>query len=401
MKKQLRYGRPYLIIFTVIVSVFFLSTCMSEEKEKEKQKERVSENNAIPFENFAGSKACESCHKDIYQTHLNTAHFLTSAEAKDSTILGNFHAGKNSYAFSSNAEVRMEKRDSGYYQVSYEDGMEKRVRRMDIVVGSGTMGQSSLSWQNNHLFQLPITYFSAAKEWSNSPGFPNRIVFNRVITSRCLECHSTFVETISPIGKEPEEYDRTKFIYGVDCEKCHGAAAEHVRFQTTHPGDTAGKFILNPATFTRQQKLDLCALCHGGRLDKTRPSFQYVPGESLWNYFIVDTFPPRPELIDVHGNQYGLLRGSKCFKMSDMTCNSCHDVHKNEKGKTALFSQRCMSCHADISTIGGATHRKLGKQVTTNCVDCHMPLKPSRAISVFLPGDNVPTAAQIRSHFIK
>ena len=309
--------------------------------------------------------------------------------------------GSNAYAFDERVAVKMEKRADGYYQVEYGDGKEKKAKRMDIVVGSGTMGQSFLTWQNNHLFQLPITYFSAADQWSNSPGFPDRVVFNRVITSRCLECHSTYAAVISPEGKEPEEFDKNKFIYGVDCEKCHGAAAKHVEFQEKHPDDTTAKYIINPASFSRQQKLDLCALCHGGRLQKTQPSFSFTAGKSLGDYFLTDTFPPRPELIDVHGNQYGLLRASKCFQMSDMTCNTCHDTHKNEKNQPAIFSQRCMSCHGDLNAIGGVTHRKLGAEIKTNCIDCHMELKPSRAISVFLPGDNVATSAKIRSHFIK
>ena len=60
-----------------------------------------------------------------------------------------------------------------------------------------------------------------------------------------------------------------------------------------------------------------------------------------------------------------------------------------------------MNCHSDLSAINSATHKKLGNQVKINCVNCHMEVKSSKAISVFLPGDNVPTAAQIRSHFIK
>jgi hypothetical protein len=367
----------------------------------QENQEPVDETPSADFTDYAGSQACATCHQDVYAEHLNTAHFLTSAITSDKFIKGNFDTGKNSYAFSRSVVVKMEKRDSGYYQAEYLNDVEKKSRRMDIVVGSGVMGQSSLSWYKNHLFQMPITWFSAANQWSNSPGFPDRVVFNRVITSRCLECHSTFVKTISPEGKEPEEFDKNKFIYGVDCEKCHGAAAKHVKFQTEHPGDTVAKFIINPATFTRQQKLDLCALCHGGRLQKTQPSFTYVPGKNLWDYFFVDTFPPHPELIDVHGNQYGLLRASKCFRMSDMTCNTCHDTHKNERGQPALFSQKCMSCHGDLNTFGGVTHKKLGDQIKTNCIDCHMPLKPSKAIAVFLPGQNLPTAAQIRSHFIK
>ncbi|RYG46073.1 MAG: hypothetical protein EOO01_16755 [Chitinophagaceae bacterium] len=217
---------------------------MDGEDKTAEQTKPVANDSLISFSAFAGSQSCAGCHKNVYDSHLKTAHFQTSAIASDSTIKGSFKPGKNSYAFSPAVHVDMEKRDSGHYQVSYTDGAESRVRRMDIVVGSGVMGQSSLSWQNNHLFQMPITYFTAANQWSNSPGFPNRIVFNRVITSRCLECHVTFAETISPFNKEPEEYDKKKFIYGVDCEKCHGAAAEHVRFQTSHPEDTVGKFII-------------------------------------------------------------------------------------------------------------------------------------------------------------
>lgn len=401
MKKQLLYYRPYLVIFLLIVSVFFLSRCIDHDGSGNADETNSTDTATINFEDFAGSSSCAGCHKDIYDSHLKTAHFLTSAEANDLYVKGNFDSGKNQYAFNKSVVVKMEKKDDGFYQVEYFRDTVKKTKKMDIVVGSGTMGQSSLSWQDNYLFQMPITYFSAANEWSNSPGFPDRVVFNRVITSRCLECHTTFAKTISEHGKEPEQFDRNKFIYGVDCEKCHGPAAKHVQFQTEHPSDTIAHFVVNPATFTRQQKLDLCALCHGGRLQKTQPSFSFTSGKLLADYFLVDTLPPRPDLIDVHGNQYGLLRASKCFKMSDMTCNTCHDVHKNEKGKVASFSQKCMNCHADINSIGGTTHKQLGAQIKNNCVDCHMQVQPSRAISVFLPGEKVPTAAQIRSHFIK
>ena len=401
MKKRPIYYRTYLIIFLFILSVFFLSKCIDRNGNDPLAEKTSVDTTTIRFEDFAGSSSCAGCHKDIYNSHVKTAHFLTSAETNDIFVKGSFDTGKNKYTFNSSVVVKMEKRADGYYQVEYFKDSVKKERRMDIVVGSGTMGQSSLSWQDNRLFQMPITYFSAAHQWSNSPGFPDRVVFNRVITSRCLECHSTFAKTISDPGKEPEEFDRTKFIYGVDCEKCHGPATKHVQFQTEHPDDTTAKFIINPASFTRQQKLDLCALCHGGRLQKIKPSFSFTAGDKLSDYFLTDTFPPRPELIDVHGNQYGLLRASKCFKMSGMTCNTCHDVHENQKGKIAQFSQKCMSCHGDINAIGGVTHRRLGMQVKINCVDCHMPLQSSRAISVFLPDAKVPTAAQIRSHFIK
>ena len=355
----------------------------------------------VTREKFAGSLSCSGCHKDVYEQHLKTAHFQTSGLPSADNIKGSFDTGKNSYAFNNSVVVRMEKRDSGFYQVEYFRGVEKKARRFDIVVGSGTMGQSFLNWNGNHLFQLPITYFTAANQWSNSPGFPDRVVFNRVITSRCMECHSTYAETISTPGKEPEQFDHQKMIYGVDCEKCHGPAKDHVAFHTEYPEDTLGKFIVNPATLSRQQNLDLCALCHGGRLQKTKPSFQFVAGKNLSDYFNVDTSVPDPDKIDVHGNQYGLLRASECFKMSStLTCNSCHDPHQNEKGKLQTFSNRCMNCHSEQKNNFCKMAHTLGPVIKTNCVDCHMPVKPSRAIAVFLPNARTPTAALIRSHFI-
>jgi hypothetical protein len=158
---------------------------------------------------------------------------------------------------------------------------------------------------------------------------------------------------------------------------------------------------VNPAAFTRQQKLDLCALCHGGRLQKTQPSFSYTSGDTLSNYFVVDTTAPNPDRIDVHGNQYGLLRASKCFRMSQtLNCNTCHNTHETERGKTALFSQRCQTCHSPAHGPVCKLTKTAGPVITKNCIDCHMPLKPSRAIAVFLPGQSEPTAATIRSHYI-
>ena len=38
--------------------------------------------------------------------------------------------------------------------------------------------------------------------------------------------------------------------------------------------------------------------------------------------------------------------------------------------------------------------------ITKNCIDCHMPAQPSKAITIFLEGEEVPRASFVRSHFI-
>ncbi|MFC4231954.1 multiheme c-type cytochrome [Parasediminibacterium paludis] len=399
MKKNALYKRSATTIFVISLLVLFLSKCIDKSKEQDGLLKNAT------GKQFAGSATCANCHKEIYTNYIHTAHALTSQPASEQSIKGSFAPSENSFSYGNNTIVAMEKRSTGFYQVEYDNGIEKAAHRFDIVVGSGVKGQSFITIHNNQFFQLPITYFSAAKEWSNSPGYPNKIIFNRPITSRCLECHTTFAKTLPTDYNTPEKFDNTKIIYSISCEKCHGPGAEHVAFQTQNPNIKTAKYIINPATLTRQQNLEFCASCHGGRLKKTKPSFEFAIGDTLANYFESDTTVPNPNNIDVHGNQYGLLKASKCFKMSTtMTCNTCHNAHDNERGNTVVFSQRCLNCHQNQNSATHQTECKLiasyGAIIKRDCISCHMPLKSSKAIAVFLPGNTAPTAARIRSHLI-
>jgi hypothetical protein len=104
--------------------------------------------------------------------------------------------------------------------------------------------------------------------------------------------------------------------------------------------------------------------------------------------------------MDVHGNQYGMLAASKCFRLSEMTCNTCHAPHENETGKKEIFSQRCISCHSEPKKTACTKIGHDDKLLQTNCIDCHMPEQRSRAIMVLLQGENIPTPAFMRSHYI-
>jgi hypothetical protein len=352
-------------------------------------------------EEFAGSVVCANCHKNIYESNIHTAHYLTSRPATEQYVKGNFEHGKNTFVFNPFVSVVMEKRDTNFYEVEYENGVEARRERFDIVVGSGKKGQSYLYWTNNNLSQLPIFYYTRKNEWANSPGYAGTVIFSRPITSRCLECHTTYAQKISDAITEPEQFDRDKIIYGVDCEKCHGPAEKHVKYQMQNLNDKQAKYIINPAKLSREQNLNLCALCHGGRLTKTKASFTFEAGDTLSNYFLIDTAGKNVTDIDVHGNQFGLLSASKCFKMSEMTCTSCHSPHENEEEKIALFSQRCMNCHNEQHENFCKLKNISLDILKQNCIDCHMPVQSSKAIVFLEQGSNVPKTASMRSHYIK
>ncbi len=385
------------MILSLVVSVFILVQCMNN----------ASEQTALPvgFNAYAGPEKCASCHKDVYEKHLKTAHYLTGQPATENFISGSFNEDNNSYYYTPDILVRMQKRDSGLYQVIYYKGEEKMSIRKDIVIGSGIMGQSFLNWRHNRLFQMPVTYFTAAAQWSNSPGFPEgKVMTDRPITSRCLECHLTYAEGSGGDTLEPVNFSKDKIIYGVSCEKCHGPAAKHVEFQTTHPEVKTAKYVINPMKLSRQQQLDVCAVCHGGKMQKTKPSFEFVPGKNLADYFIMDSVHNSSLAggeVEVHGNQFGLLKKSKCFTAtSTMTCSSCHNIHENERGKAELFSARCVSCHPSNTTAFKTPTHLLVNGIGQKCISCHMPALESRAIAVYLQGEKKARAALVRSHFI-
>ena len=354
----------------------------------------------VEYAKYAGAVSCATCHPKIYESHLATTHNLTSQTADAKNIKGNFEKNKNSFYYFPNVYVSAEKRADTFYQVEYVDGVERVAKPFHVTVGSGKRGQSFLYWNRNKLFQLPLTYFTSLDQWTNSPGYSNRVVYNRPITSRCMECHSTYLEKLPDDPSSVENFSRTNIVLGVSCEKCHGPGAEHVSFHTQHPAETKAKFIINPKTFTRLQSLDMCRVCHGGRLKKTKPSFSFQAGDKLSDYFALDSVVNNIAEMDVHGNQYGMMAASKCFQSSQMTCNTCHSAHEKETGKKELFSHRCVNCHSSGKSITCKKISPSDKILQTNCIDCHMPEQRSRAIMVLLQGQNIPTPAFMRSHFI-
>ncbi len=389
-----------MVILVIATCVFFFVRCINTGDNHTNNRSHADGNN-INFEQFAGSASCMTCHKDIYDKQIHSAHHLSSQPAYLKYVRGSFDPPNNKFDFGNNEVVVMEKQNDSLYQVEYINGVKKISKPFDIVVGFGTVGQSYLYWTDDHLYQLPISYFTSADKWSNSPGFPYAPTFDRAISARCLECHSTYINTISESLTGSDQFNKKEMIYGIECEKCHGPGAQHVSFQTNNPKETVGKYIINPAVFSRQQKLDMCALCHGGRMQKAKQSFTFVPGNNLADFFTINTYPPTLRDVDVHGNQYGLLRESRCFKMSQtLTCGTCHDVHKNEKGDIEIFSQRCQSCHSNGHEKECKLLKTAGNIIKTNCVDCHMPVKPSQMITASFQGSDKFTPALMRSHYI-
>jgi Cytochrome c554 and c-prime len=361
-----------------------------------------------PAQKFAGDAACISCHTAESDSYQHTAHHLTSQLPNKDSILGSFREGSNILMIADPATAsdnpglyfRMDAFKDGFYQTAvagWPGQLRKESRRVDVVVGSGVRGQSYLYWAGEQLFELPVSYWSDGSRWINSPGYKNGTVnFSRAVAPRCLECHTTSIE---PLSLDPltNRYRKESLVVGIGCERCHGPGAEHIArhtSKTTTEASKPGEAILNPATFTRDRKVDLCALCHNGiRTEEMAPAFSFVPGDSLDSYLRPNTgeIAAHP---DVHGNQVGLLQKSRCYQSSPtMSCSTCHDVHQPERA-AAEYSTRCLSCHTVERLPKTAAHAMGG-----NCIDCHMPVQTTNAVVSATAGQVI--QPKMRNHWIK
>jgi hypothetical protein len=356
---------------------------------------------------YAGDDACKSCHREQSVTFAATAHHLTSQLPNAASVLGSFKEGSNVLTISRpggdgapGVDYRMEKKASGYYETAMTESggrTETRSERIGIVIGSGVRGQSYLYWRGDELYELPVSYWSDGRQWINSPGFGNGPpIFDRPASPRCLECHVTYLEPLSPDPAE-NRYDRETLVTGISCEVCHGPGAKHAALHRSGAhASSSGEMILNPARFSRDRRVDMCALCHNGA-QQTRmgEAFSYTPGEPLDEYLGANPADaaPRP---DVHANQVGLLKRSRCYIGSaKMSCSTCHDVHAPEQ-TAASYSSRCLSCHR-VESCG--MEKKMGAKIAGNCIDCHMPVLQTNAIVSETSEKMIRT--RMRTHWIK
>lgn len=355
---------------------------------------------------YAGSKKCMKCHQDVYRSYLATAHYHSSQRATESTVHGSFTDGDNLVAFGNGgATMAMNKRAGGMYQTASRNAKTYRSERFDIVFG-GNKAESYLYWKGAKAYELPISYYRSLRGWANSPGYDTRLpYFEREVSQRCFECHASYLSQLpvsSTLQNRNAGFDTTTMIYGIDCERCHGPAANHVNFHLANPDEKTAHYIKTYKSLSRKQRLEDCAVCHGGNKDEWQTSaFNFKPGQELASFKLPHFLPKQSGTtdIDVHGDQNGLLGASKCFMMSNMDCGTCHDMHRKQAADLTVYSQKCISCHNNANH-NFCTNKMLPEAlIKTNCIDCHMPSTPSKIIYVVAAGRKL-SPYSVRTHYI-
>ncbi|MDH7447999.1 multiheme c-type cytochrome [Aquimarina sp. 2201CG14-23] len=400
MQKNTLYTILISIIILGILSYFVLRTTKSNTVEYIAITPIATHSNGMEF---IDSSTCVDCHQKIVEEHYKTAHFNSFQPVNKNTIKGSFQKGENTLILNKDVTFHFVEKDSAFYQEPIFNNQNTPFysAKMDIAVGSGTKGQSYLMWNNNHLLQLQASYFTPTDSWINSPGAPDQLAPARPVLERCLECHTTFVQNISG-NKKGNQFHKKNIVYGIDCQRCHGPVQDHVKYHKQHPKDKTAKHIIQYSSLSRQQRLDACALCHSGlRTETTERAFSYMIGDTLKKFSFPDYDESSLEELDVHGNQYGLLKASKCFTKSNaLDCITCHDPHKKERGNFLSFNQKCMNCHASLKkTVQCSGDKNNIEKMNNNCIQCHMPLVKSKTMKIQIPkGDEI--SVDVRTHLI-
>jgi predicted CXXCH cytochrome family protein len=342
---------------------------------------------------YIDSAVCAGCHQEIARSYVATG-MGQSFRSVD--------PGANSVAFAAQFDgARVDNQASGMtYQMVAHDGklFERRSQtdaggeeiniveeQVDDVIGSGNHARTFLHRDaQGRLIELPVSWYTeGGGYWAMSPGFDRRDQedFRRAIPAECMFCHNGYPQPIAqfnPAKLDPPAFPQ-KLPQGIDCQRCHGPGADHVRAVISGASiEEIRRAIVNPARLDRERQLDICMECHLETSSSHMPNeirlydrsvFSFRPGQPLGEYKLYfDPLANRPDDRFEIAHQAYRLRMSACFKNSQMTCLTCHDPHQSYRGtgSTERYIKVCESCHQ------GVTHTTSLPQAST-CLDCHMP----------------------------
>lgn len=378
----MRYTYIYIGSFAALLLLAWLGSCSGESATTDSPTTYL---NLAPEAQYVGMNACQSCHKEIYQSYLETGMGQSLYRPERGKIIERL--GPDEVVFDSH---------SGYHYYPYWQGNDflvlefrlngsdttyKRIEKIDYIVGSGHQTRSYLIERNQHFYEIPITWYVNSQRWDLSPGYENgsNTRFDREIGEECMACHTGQFNFMKGTTNQFHEVS-----LGIDCEKCHGPGSIHItrkeEGELIDVGREIDYSIVNPAKLPIDLQFDVCQQCHLQGVNVLKGShtsvMDYRPGMALnqvYDIFIEKVADDQAFGIASHAER---LRESQCFINSadSLTCTTCHNPHKSiVKTDQTIFVKQCQSCHSSNETMDCGLSEELMAAENGNCVTCHMP----------------------------
>ena len=321
-------------------------------------------------QSHAGSEACASCHRAIFDSYSKTPMANASGPAIDQLIPGEFTHQK------SGVKYRVYQQD-GKAWLSFErlsDPAMKGRRELLYYIGSNRVGRSYLFQTDGFLFETPINWYAQKKLWDMAPAYQDarEMPLNLPAVSDCLNCHTSGMHT--PAAGTENRYGNPPVAHGgVTCQRCHGDDLAHASGKSQ---------TVNPLKLASEKRDAICMQCHlEGTVAITLPGkhlYDFRPGDDLMQYIRYFVLQNKQSERDPALSQVEALAQSVCKQKSGdrMSCTSCHDPHRTPAAaeRVAFYRGKCLTCHGEA--FGKKHHVD-----QPDCTSCHMPFKMGTTVA--------------------
>ncbi len=292
------------------------------------------------------------------------------------------------------------------------------------------------------IWSLPFVYILKDKQWVSRyeafvepPDLHKQLPEAPFWNTTCVNCHST-MGSERLLGEFTTAKTRA-VEFGISCEACHGPGRAHIaanrdprhRYSRHRERGLAGPAgpvegvvddtIVNPANLDHRRSSQVCGRCHSiifAARDTTAEAldahgYPFTPGADLHEKLITAPYEAvknsplyegftRDEpgyfsnrfwpdgMMRLTGREYHGLMETPCFQRGEMSCLSCHKMHKADEDPRALKewandqlapvgkdNAACLQCHEEFeggAALASHTHHETGSS-GSSCYNCHMP----------------------------
>ena len=327
---------------------------------------------------YVGNDRCIECHSEEHENYIHTG----MGQSFDDIDLAHEPPEGEVVHELSHRTYRVYHKDGQMFhqELAAVNGVDQVLGDYLVryVIGSGHHSRSYLVELEGFLFESPVTWYPPHEKWEISPGYdePNQPGFKRAVGQKCLICHvgqsEVVGETVNKI-KITEQW--------ISCERCHGPGSLHVKKHIDgSDGDSGEGFdstIVNPAHLSRELSEDICSQCHQGfpgmAFVRGRRIEDYRPGMPLRSFRLDYRHDVEGGRMTIVGHMAQMKR-STCYKMSQLTCATCHNPHDlpPRADPVEYHRRNCMKCHAEEACAVDPAVRE-AERPDNYCVACHMP----------------------------